>query len=200
MGLHPLGIALAALEEYEDAEAQFRQLQAAFREFGHESERLCFSLGEIAFGRKEYARAAQLYQEGLTAFSAIRDLYMITLCQLALGRVNAAQARGREARRHLRVALQTAMQLTWRPLLLDCLMGMAELFAEEGDLNHASHLTTLIIADSASRAMTKERAERLQAHIEKELSSDQIVVIRQRMRTSDLGTVAVQLLSELEAP
>jgi hypothetical protein len=48
--------------------------------------------------------------------------------------------------------------------------------------------------------MTKERGERLLARIEKDLSFDEMDALRQRSRTSDLDTVAAQLLADLETP
>ncbi len=46
--------------------------------------------------------------------------------------------------------------------------------------------------------MTKERGASLMAHIEKELSSDEMDAVRQRSQTSDLGVVAAQCLRDLE--
>ena len=128
------------------------------------------------------------------------DLRMVIRNQLSLGSLNVAQGRVGEAREHLHTALQAAIQLNQRPLLLDCLAPFAELFMAEGDRDDAALLVMLVTADPAGRAMTKERGAYLLAHIEAVLSADEMDAARQRSRTSDLAAVVAQLLSELETP
>jgi predicted ATPase len=201
MGLSTMAQALYALGEYEEAEKLFAQGLTVFGEYGREDhENWLFYLGEIAFSKMDYARAAQLYEHSLARAVGFGNLRMVIRNQISQGRLQMARGNIIEARRSLYAALQSVVQSSWRPLLLDCLAASAALFAKEGNLEDAALLATLITADLASRAMTKERAEHLLAHIEKELSSEQMGAVRQRSRTSDLSTVAAQLLLELETP
>jgi predicted ATPase/DNA-binding SARP family transcriptional activator len=198
MGLHPLGLALYALGEDAEAEEQFRQVIEVSREFGREDWKFkLFFLGEIAFRRRDYVRAARLFKDSLVTAVAFGNLRWITRNHTSLGSLNVAQGKSIEARKHFHAALQTAIQLNWRPLLLDCLVGVAELLSEEGDLDYAAHLATLILADPASRAMTKDRAKLLFTHTVRELSSDEMDAVRQRSDQSNLAAVAAQLLSDL---
>ncbi|MGW8180527.1 MAG: hypothetical protein ACWGQW_17475, partial [bacterium] len=200
-GLFPLGLALYALGQYEEAETKFRRIISTMKEFDREDRKVGhYFLGEISFRKRDYARAAQLYQNSLAINVEYGNHHFVTLNYLSLGSLNVAQGRSIEARKHLHNGLQTAIQLNWRPLLLDCMVCIAELFSEESDLDRAAMLATLVTADPASRAMTRERGERLLVHIEKELPFDQMGAVRQHNLTSDLGMVAAQLLSELETP
>jgi tetratricopeptide (TPR) repeat protein len=198
MGLFPLGLALYALGRYGEAEKQFRQSLSFLREFGREGPDMLFWLGEVAFGKGEVAHASQLYQEGLAGAAAFGDLYLVTLSQLSLGRVNVTQDRIVEAREYYQSALQAALQLKWRPLLFDCLVGMAELFAAEGEADKGAHLATLVLADPASRSMTKDRAERLLTRIEREPSVEEVDAVRQRSHKNDLVGLTAHLLQDLE--
>jgi tetratricopeptide (TPR) repeat protein len=201
MGLFPLGLALYALGEYGEAEEQFRQFLTAHKEFGREDWQLpLFLLGEVAFRKREYARAAQLYEDSLATAAEFGNLLLVIRNHLSLGSVNVVQGRVIEARKNLHTALQAAIKLNWRPLLLDCFVGIAELLSEEGDIGYAAMLATLIMADPASRAMTKERGERLLARLQKDLSFDGMDAIRQRSKQNEVGTVAAQLLLDLETP
>jgi hypothetical protein len=114
--------------------------------------------------------------------------------------VNVTQGRIIEAKKDYHTAVQTVLQLSWRPLLFDCLVGVAELFAEEGKSDKAAHLATLILADSASRSMTKDRAERLLTRVERGFSSEEMDALRQRSHKNDLVSLAAQLLQDLERP
>jgi predicted ATPase/DNA-binding SARP family transcriptional activator len=201
MGSGPLGVALHALGKYEEAEEQFKQGFTVFGEFGREDwEGWLFWLGKIAFAKKDYARATQQFQESL-AKAVVRDnqAWVIQIHD-ALGRVDIAQGRGLEARKHFRAALETALTIDHRPLLLECLTSIAELFAQEGDLDYAVTLATLTTSDPSSQAMIKERGARILNRIAADLSPHELDSVRQRIWQSDLGILTAQLLVDLEIP
>jgi predicted ATPase/DNA-binding SARP family transcriptional activator len=201
MGMFPLSLALYALGEYGEAEERIRQSLTVYREFGREDWKLfLYLLGEVAFRKQEYARAAKLFQDSLPTAVEYGNLRMAIRNLLAQGSLNVARGRTIEARTHFHTALQKAIQLNQRPLLLDCLAHIAELFLAEGDRDDAALLVMLLMADPAGRAMTKEHGAHLLARIEKDLAADEIDAVRRRSDQSDLSAVATQLLLDLEAP
>lgn len=199
MGLSPLGEALFALEQYEEAEEQFRKVLTISREFGREDlEFYHFYLGEIAFHKRDFVGAAQLYRDSMETAVELRNLDMVIQNHRSLGRLTMARDEGIEARKHLHDALYAALQVNLRPLILDCLVSIAELFSEEGYLDYAAMLATLAAIDPACRAMSIERAERVLARLEKVLPAGEMDAANQRNLNTDLNTVATQLLVELE--
>ncbi len=201
MGLAPLGLALYALGRYEEAEEQFRQRRMVVREFNLEdwSDTLFF-LGELAFRKGGYVQAAQLYNDSMASAVKHGDLDMVVRNHISQGSLSLKQGKRIEAKKHLHAALQTAIPLKRRPLLLDCFVGIADLLAKDGDLDYAAVLATLVVADPASWAMSKERGGRLLARLEKDLSFDGMDAVRQRVDQSDIHAVAAQLLIDLEMP
>jgi predicted ATPase len=201
MGLFPQGIAFFALGRYGEAEELFWQLQKIHREFGREDWKTAlFFLGEVAFRKRDFARADQLYNDSLAYAVEFDDLYMVARNHLSQGSLSLAQGKRVDAKRHLHAALQTAIPLNRRPLLLDCFVGIAELLVEEGDLNHAAVLATITAADSASWAVSKERGGRLLARLEKDPSFEGMDADLQSVDGSNLDAVAAQLLGDLETP
>jgi predicted ATPase/DNA-binding SARP family transcriptional activator len=198
MGLVPLGLALLALGRYDEAEEQFRQQRTVHREIAREDWDGLFFLGEVAFHKRDFARAAQLYNDSLARAVEREDLYMVVNNQISQGRLYLELGKHIEAKTHLRAALRTALQLDWRPLLLGCFVAIAELLAEEGDSDCAAELATLVAQDPASMAVSKGRAERLLARVEEDLASDALDTVRRCADQSDLGAVAAQLLVDLE--
>jgi predicted ATPase/DNA-binding SARP family transcriptional activator len=201
-GVRTLGLALYAQARYEEAEELFRQGLAVSREFGREHmvRDWLYWLGQNAFHRQNYVLAAQRFRECLSGAVESNHLELVLRNHNALGRLDIVQSRGQEAKGHFREALQLALQLAQRPLLLDCLANIAELYAEEDNLDDAALLAMRIMNDPASRARIRERAALLLAHAEAELPSDELNAIRQRSNRSDLGTVAAGLLHDLETP
>lgn len=106
---------------------------------------------------------------------------------------------GMQAREHFQAALQVALPLERPPIHLAILVTVAELFAEEGDLEYAALLGMLITNHPASQAKIKERSRLLLTGLEAELSVNDLANIRERSRQSDLGTVASKLLQDLES-
>jgi predicted ATPase/DNA-binding SARP family transcriptional activator len=202
LGLSPTGEALQALGEYEEAEELFQQVRKICREFGRKdlTREVLYWLGEIAFSKKDFTRATQQFQDSLAMAVEVNDLELVIQNHNALGRLDLTQGKGIEARKHFRAALRTSLPLGRPPLILDCMASIAELYSEESKFEYAALLATLTTTDPACRAMTKERGERLLARTEKDLSFDEMDTLRQRSRTSDLDTVAAQLLVDLETP
>ncbi|MDX1401681.1 MAG: tetratricopeptide repeat protein, partial [Kiloniellales bacterium] len=193
-------LALFALGEYEEAAEKFRYMLPINQERGNKYQvyGALFWLGEIAFNTGDYSQAAQQYQDSLAGAVEDKNLAFIVQNHNALGRLDGLQGRIIEARRHFLTALQTAISFGRPPLILDCLVSVAELFVKEGDLDSAALLALFISEHPASRAKTKERADRLLARTEKYLPSDEMAAVHQRSEQSDLKAVADQLLLDLE--
>ncbi|MGD8805298.1 MAG: BTAD domain-containing putative transcriptional regulator [Chloroflexota bacterium] len=200
MGSFVLARAYHALGAYEEAEKEFRYILALSLELEHDPgiHNLCFWLGEIAFGKRDYTGARQQYQNSLAGAVVLNNLDLVIRNHNALGRIDLEQDKSIEAKRHFHTALQTAGPLNRRPLLLDCLTPIAALLAKEGDPEYAALLAMLVTKDPASRAIDIERAQRLLARIETILPSDELDAVRQRSYESDLTAVAAQLSSDLE--
>ena len=198
--LFPLGYALFALGKYTEAEEQFRQSLTFAREVGRQvwASDMRFWLGETAFYTGDYARAAHQYQASLAGAVKFNDLGSIVQNHCALGRLDVAQDRLIKAREHFHAALQTALSLSQPPLILECMLSVAELFAEEGDLNYSVLLATLIKEHPASRAQINERAELLLARVETGLPSKAGDANHQRSQTKNLVALASQILVDLE--
>ena len=200
LGLLPMGQALYALGQYKEAEELFQQIRKTGREFGREdiSHVTLYWLGRIAFSKKDFTRATQQYQESLAWAVEVGALELIVQNHNALGRLGLKTGRGIEAREHFRAAMRTSIPLGRPPLILDCMAGIAELYAGEGDLEQAALLAARAAEDMASRAEVKQRCERLLARIKSDLSSNDLDAVLQRSLQRDLGTMANQLSVDLD--
>jgi predicted ATPase len=197
-GFYSLGRALYDLGAYEEAEAQFHQGLTFLKELGLRHLSWLFELGNVAFRTGDYAHAHQLHQESLAGALEFDDLELVVKNHNALGRLHRVQGSGFQAGEHFQSALQVAILLGRSPILLACMVNIAELLVEEGDLEYAALLATLITNHPASQAKIKERADQLLTRLEAELSANDLADLRQRSRPSDLDTVAAQLLVDLK--
>ena len=201
MGPYTLGVALYAVGAYKEARAQFQecltiQAELGNRMLGHIE---LFFLGRIAYHLGDFAGAARQHQDALALALEYYSPVLLGLNHDALGRLYLADGAITQARKQFQAALKIILPLDRPPLVLATLMGIVDLFAEEGDLIYAAQLAMLIATHSASQAKIKERAARLLTRLEAELPADELATIRLRSRQNDLDTVAAQLLKDLKS-
>jgi len=190
-----------ALGEYQEAQKLF-QLGLALTEMTYRSyiPLWLFRLGKVAFHAGDHNRATQQHQESLVGALEFDNLDLVAQNHDALGRLDLVQGDYIQARDHFQAAFQTANPLGRPPILLANMASVAELFAEEGDLDDAALLAMFITNHSASQAKVKERADRLLTRLEAELPANDLAEIRHRSWQSDLDTLAAQLVLDLGTP
>jgi DNA-binding NarL/FixJ family response regulator len=85
------------------------------------------------------------------------------------------------------------------PIILNTMVGIAELFIRQGDLISAVRLATIIINHPASPARTKERTRLLLMYPEARFFSDDLEIDNQQIVLDTLDEVAARLVEQLEA-
>ena len=200
MGVRSLGQVLFAQNRYDEAEALIQEGLSTSREFGGDNftEDLEYWLGQIALTKKDYELAAKRFLDSLSRASEYSNLELVVHNHNALGKLDLVQNRRPDSRKRFRDALRLALLLKQRPLILDCLAHIADLYIEEANMDFAALLIVLILDDTASRAKLRERAADQLSYILTNLSSNKIETVRQRAEQSDPIQVAEQLLQDLE--
>jgi hypothetical protein len=108
-----------------------------------------------------------------------------------------AQADGPMARRCFREALAVARHAQITPIVLDALLGMAALQAEEGHVESALELVLHILQDPAHTQGIHQRTEQLRTDLEVGLAAQQIDALRARVQGKTLGALVQDLLDAL---
>lgn len=103
------------------------------------------------------------------------------------------------ARAYWHEALQVARQCGATPLALDVLVNLAALLAKAGELERAMASITLVLDHPASQPKTRDKAERLYAHLLPRFSAESLACARERGRTCGLEAIAEERLREQPA-
>jgi hypothetical protein len=98
------------------------------------------------------------------------------------------------ARRCFLEALAVARNAEITPIVLDALLGVAALQAEEGNVEAALELVVHVLQHPAHTQGVHNHAERLRANMETNLTGEQIGVIRARAQDKTRDALVRELL------
>ncbi len=154
------------------------------------------NLGYVNYQLKQHSQAKQLYQQCLTIFKEIDDQWGIANTYDGLGYVTFALEENQESQNYFHRALKIAMKILAKPVALDVLIGIALLLTKQEEKEKALELLTISFSHSAAEKETKNRAQKLIAELELQLSPKVVDMIKQKSKTRNLEEVAVEILKE----
>jgi tetratricopeptide (TPR) repeat protein len=154
-------------------------------------------LGSISYRLGDHDKASKHYQNDLE-ISREKGWRRKTANALnGLGRVSLEKGNDLEARTHFHEALEISLEIGALPLVLETLVGVAELFVRDDQLEHAVEILYLCVHHSATHAAVRMRAEKLLNDLKAKLPQDEFVSAQQRGIASDLESVVTALLTKL---
>lgn len=151
------------------------------------------NLGCVAFRAGDHARAEQYLQEGVSISRDLGFRRMEAFCLNELGNVHLAQRRLPEAADHFRHALRIATEISQTPMVLEILLGFAQIARESGDTERVAELVSLLLDHPASTRRTQERTEALARSLPELLSTPR----ERRHSSADLDRSVSDLLESI---
>jgi ATP/maltotriose-dependent transcriptional regulator MalT len=167
------------------------------------------SLGNIAYIKSDYVEAKHYYWDSLVTSKAMGNRWGIAAGFRSLGYTACQLGAFPEAQAHFHEALKTATEIHNVPETLNVLAGIAELFAQQNQLERAVELNALVLYHPLSAQDTKDRTEsvkptdrakRLQADLEANLPHAMFTAAHERGTAHDLDTIVTALLTDLSQP
>lgn len=137
-------------------------------------------LALVALETGDFDAALRYSEEGLENARQVNDDHSTALCLNCLGRAVFGLGNFEEAAGWHHQAIQTGWQAHQPPIVLDGLIGLAEVRARAGELEAACELLWLVRSHPATIERERQRAERLLSAWETRLSSQAFDAARQR--------------------
>ena len=196
LSLNNLGQVSEALQEYTQAKTLYQESHAISREIGDRKgiASSLSNLGNVSSALGEHAEASRFYQESLAIRREIGDRLGTAYCLNSLGQIAIDLGDERAAKSSLQEAVRTATAIQVIPAILEGLGGVAKLLANTGKKERAVELATLVLHHPASPKLTKDRAGRLLARLESDLSPEIIAEAQAGGRARKLEEVADEIL------
>lgn len=200
-----LGLAYHLQGDYDPAAQLYNQALAGLKASNSKLEltRCLNCFGRLAYDRGELHQAEQFQRESLAILQEAAEpesaLVAATLDYLGQVMVASSDHRHPEARDYFRQALDLATEHELAPIALDVCLGMSQLLAQANEMEQAAELLTLAEQHDASTFETKEKARRLLAELESQLSPATPGVAKDQEQLPDLWAAVQTLLTGLTA-
>ncbi len=164
-----LGIYLHALGEPEGARVLLQGALSKHRSIPDNDWSIAMAtmnLGVLDMETGRYTDARRYLQRSLSLYRDLGDPWAISAALATLGQLALYEEKWAEAKGYLREALQIALDGHIIPVVLDALVGIAQLIAMDGNQNYAFNLLTYVLDHpQTDRAETAGQAERVLARL-----------------------------------
>ncbi|MGD2049828.1 MAG: helix-turn-helix domain-containing protein [Chloroflexota bacterium] len=154
------------------------------------------NMGLAALAQGNIDEAKILIHKSLEIFAGVVTGWDIVQSHAYLAKAAAAAGDLSEARQIYLEALPKAKEIRVMSLVLDILVGLAELDAGSGETQRALELSIFAMNHASSNQMAKDRADQIAAQAKDQLTEHQIHLIRERAKTQSLETIIADTLGE----
>ena len=187
-----LGALKQELGDYTEAKQFYQESMRIYREidYRHGQSASLSYLGQVASLLGEHTSAHELLQESLNLNRETGDQRAIAERLKQLGRVACRMGAHRESKKYFDQALELAMEIRATPVVLDILIGMADLFQREGKHKRALELRAFVIHQTESAQELQDRALALIPKCETEFSPQKVSGLHELRRAKTLEEVA----------
>jgi len=155
------------------------------------------SLGMVHQALEDGPEARRCFEESIAIWREIGEQGSLAQTLNRYGQSLIAQADGPMARRCFLEALAVARSAEITPIMLDGLLGVAALQAQEDNVEAALEIVLHILQDPAHTHGVHNRAEQLHTDLEADLTAQQIDVIGTRVQSKSLDALVQGLLDAL---
>jgi DNA-binding SARP family transcriptional activator len=192
-----MGLVAEALGEKTEARQLYADALKAFEVLGHRyGMASCLNnLGNVAASLEGHGQARQYYQQALELREILGDQRGIASVLNNLGRVADILEQYTVSREHFINALETGWQNHAIPVVLDSLLGLAELSLHSGAQAEAVRLLSLVVNHAASNQESVARAKNLIASIPKEIAREDFAALITSAESLELDAVVAEILS-----
>ncbi len=152
------------------------------------------NLALVAQSTGHLSEARNNFQQAIAHYTALGDFWSASRTLVSAGRFELSLGQAKMAKNFFTQALQNALDAQSYPNALEALLGLAELSAQAGEFEPALVFISQALNNPASAQAAKDQASRLLAHIEKQLTPEQVVIAFSRGQNLSLEEAAQMAL------
>lgn len=192
------GAVAQELGTYAQAQQLYRESLAVYREldYRHGQSAALNYLGQVAGLLDEHAAAKTFLQQSLDLSQETGDRHSTANCLNQLGNVACRMCACLEAKAYYAEALSLATEIKATSIALESLIGVANLFRQQGQKERALELLSFVISQSDGYQERKNHAMDLVPQCETGLTPQVIARCRAWGKTQTLNGIAARLLDE----
>ena len=156
-------------------------------------------LGLVKTAQDQLDEAQSLLQESIALFKEIGEHGSLAQALTHMGSA-LLKARDQEvARKYFVEAISIASEMQTLPVLMDALMGEAEIQAQQGEVESAFEIVTAVSQNHSSSLATKTRAEQLRSVLSSRMPVQRVKAIKAKINQKTIGSLVTEVLSAADA-
>ena len=151
-------------------------------------------LGFLYAAQTNYAEAEKILQESINLWTEIGEQGSLAQTLNHMGNTLLGMQEGEKAHLHFMKALRVSLDAKISPVMLDALIGEAEVQILGAHLEKALEILTVVNASSSRSQTAKERAKKLIVAIEQEISKPRTEEIKLQARNKNVNELAAEMI------
>ena len=154
----------------------------------------CIHLGKATYTLGDYAEAKFHYETALQIADEVGSPWLAAATLHHLSKANYQLGNEEPAQQNLQEALKVSLEIQARPLTMEAMTGMAQMYASKGNLEQAAELAIYVLSQPFTEYETLQDAQRLMQQIEGDLPADTLADLQARAADKSLDSVTKQIL------
>lgn len=156
-------------------------------------------LGLVKTAQGQYQDARSLLQESAALFKEIGEQGSLAQTFTHMGSALLRSGDKVAARRNFLDALSIAREMQTLPILLDALVGEAEIQALDGAIESAVEILTVVSQNSSSSLATRRRAEGLHTTLISQLPAQRVRTLKAKLDRKTTESIVLEILGTAKA-
>jgi tetratricopeptide (TPR) repeat protein len=156
-------------------------------------------LGLVKTAQGQFEDAQALFQESTSLFNEIGEHGSLAQALTHMGSALLKAGAQDVARKCFVDAISIAKEMQTLPVLLDALVGEAEIQALRGEVESALEIVTAVNQNHSSSLATKTRAEQLRLNIVSQMPAHRVEILKAKINHKTIDSLVMDILRAADA-
>jgi tetratricopeptide (TPR) repeat protein len=156
-------------------------------------------LGQVKTAQGQLDEAQAMFQESTSLFKEIGEHGSLAQALTHMGSALLKEGDQEVARKYFVDALSIAREMQILPVLLDALVGEAEIHARQGAVESALEILTAVSQNPSSSLATKTRAEQLRSDLLSQMPTQRVKTLKAKINHKTIDSLVIDILRDVDA-
>lgn len=156
-------------------------------------------LGLVKTAQGQFDDAQALFQESTSLFKEIGEHGSLAQALTHMGSALLKEGDQEVVRKYFVDALSIAREMQTLPVLLDALVGEAEIQTRQGAVESALEILTAVSQNPSSSLATKTRAEQLRLDLLSQMPTQRVKTLKAKVNHKTIDSLIIDILKDVNA-
>ena len=155
-------------------------------------------LGLVKKAQCQFADAQALFEESTSLFKEIGEYGSLAQALTHMGSALLEAGEAEVARKYFMDALSIARDMQTLPVLMDALVGEAEIQARQGEVESAFEILTAVSQNPSSSLATKTHADQLRSDLLSKMPTQRVKTLKAKIHHETIDSLVTDILRDAD--